>query len=127
MVTSMKATFPTGKRMAKACTLGLISKFTTGSGLMESRKVMECGEVSMAIPTLENGKTVRLMGTECTNGKTGTDTRVNGSNVSNTVKALISSLMATITQATMSTGSPMVTASTYGPMAVPTRECSTKV
>lgn len=83
--------------MEKESTLGRMVKSMMENGLMESNKVMECGKVVEESPTLDNGKTVKLMGMVFTNGKTVIDMKGSGKPVYDKVMDLISLPMETLT------------------------------
>lgn len=103
--TSMKESSSMEKRMGKEFTHGLMGRFMTESGREESRRVMECGKVSLEIPTLVNGRTARQMAMECIHGRMETGMRESGGTVSSMGKALTSLPIRTPTQGSTSLGS----------------------
>jgi len=79
METNMKEIFIMVRLMEKEFIIGLMERFTTENGEMESRKVMECGEAFLVIHILVNGRIVKLMDMEYINGKMEIDMKVLGS------------------------------------------------
>ena len=78
MEINMKVIFTTVKLMEKEYIIGLTEKYMMENGEMESKKVMECGEVFLVIHTLVNGRIARLMDMVSINGKMETDMKVLG-------------------------------------------------
>ena len=75
---NMKVISKRVKLMVKGYITGLMVKFMTVSGKMESKKVMECGRVSLAILIWDNGKTVKPMAMEFISGKMVIDSKALG-------------------------------------------------
>lgn len=71
MATNTLAISKREKLMEKEFTTGQTEKSTTASGNAESKKAMEHGKESLAIATLDSGKTLKQMVTEFINGRTG--------------------------------------------------------
>jgi hypothetical protein len=67
------------KLMEKEFIIGLMERSMMENGEMELRKVMECGEAFLVIHISVNGRIVRQMDMEYTNGKMETGMKVLGS------------------------------------------------
>lgn len=79
MEINMKEIFIMVKLMEKEFIIGLMEKSMMENGEMELRKVMECGEAFLVIHISVNGRIVRQMDMEYTNGKMETGMKVLGS------------------------------------------------
>jgi hypothetical protein len=79
MEINMKEIFIMVKLMEKEFIIGLMERSMMENGEMELRKVMECGEAFLVIHILVNGRIVRQMDMEYTNGKMETGMKVLGS------------------------------------------------
>ena len=79
MEINMKEIFIMVKLMEKEFIIGLMERSMMENGEMELRKVMECGEAFLVIHNSVNGRIVRQMDMEYTNGKMETGMKVLGS------------------------------------------------
>jgi|LauGreDrversion4_2_1035121.scaffolds.fasta_scaffold218667_2 hypothetical protein len=79
MEINMKEIFIMVKLMEKEFIIGLMERSMMENGEMELRKVMECGEAFLVIHISVNGRIVRQMDMEYTNGKMETGMKVLGS------------------------------------------------
>ena len=66
------------KQLVREFTTGTLEKSMMVNGNMGLKKETVFGKELMAIPILENGKIPKLMGMEFILGKTGIDTKENG-------------------------------------------------
>jgi hypothetical protein len=78
MEINMKEIFIMVKLMEKEFIIGLMERSMMENGEMELRKVMECGEAFLVIHISVNGRIVRQMDMEYTNGKMETGMKVLG-------------------------------------------------
>jgi hypothetical protein len=99
MEINMKEILLKERRMVREFTIGQMEKSMTESGAKESRRVMACGGVFLAIHTLASGRIVKQMATECINGRMEIDMKAAGSIVSNMVKVQTFLLMVMFTLA----------------------------
>ena len=82
----MKETSSMAKRMVKVFIIGQTERSTMENGKKVSKMDTECGEVYLVIVTWDNGLKVKLMVTVSINGKTATGTKDRGLNVSSMEK-----------------------------------------
>ena len=97
METGFKENTNLEKLMVRAVTLGKMAKLTKVNGSQARNVVMVSGEACKVILILASGRTTKQRATVSTLGSKETGMRASGASASDTVRVLISSLMATST------------------------------
>ena len=120
MEISMKETSKVERLMARASTCGQMEKFTMANGAMESKRATECGEESLVIHSLENGRTQKQMDTVFISGRMEIDLKVSGEPDSKADRAQTYSQMEILLQVHTKVESQMATDNTSGNQKVST-------
>ena len=115
------------KSPARASTLGAMETLTMASGQMALSMATVFGKVPLVTVTSANGFRTRHMVTVSTNGRTETDSKVNGNSACVTAKAQTFSLMVMFTSASTLTEKLTAMVSIVGPTVTLTRASSSKV